>query len=48
MHCKLAMSSYLKEIDWPSHNTATESAVESFYTMISPAVNQFFPKIRVK
>ena len=44
------MSSYLKEIDWPSllHNADIESAVECFYNMISPAVDQFFPKIKVK
>ena len=40
-HCKLAMSSYLKEIDWPSllHNADIESAVECFSNMISPAVD---------
>ena len=49
-HCKLAMSSYLKEIDWSTllHNAAIESAVECFYNMISPAVDQFSPKIKVK
>lgn len=49
-HCKLAMSSYLKEIDWPSllHSADIKSAVKCFCNLISLAVDQFLPKVEVK
>ena len=45
-----AMSIYVKEIDWSPllRDADIESAVDCFCNVIIPAVDEFFPKVKVK